>query len=232
MKQALIGLIVLLAVAGAGFASGVSEEDVFTSIGVDSVSVRAEFLDVEVKSDEGFGVAMTADLPSDNLFESRGYRVLHEVVGSRLTVWVEKDSPFTSVRRGGKLSFQVPHFVSVKVETVSGRIRLRDVRGVLEASSVSGAILVDSAEGRVAAKTVSGAIEGRNLSLTEDSTFSSVSGNIDIELESALDDLRFDLSSLSGRIVVGNIKATRGLRMGDGGTLVRARSVSGSLSFR
>lgn len=249
MKQALVGLIIVLAAAGWGFASGASEEGVFTSTGIDSISVKAEFLDVEVKADDGLSVSMTSDLPADP--ESRGYRLLHEVVGSRLNVWIEKDSPFSGIHGGGKLAFQVPHFVSTRVETVSGRvtadgmettnlavktisgrIRLRNVRGALDASTVSGGILVDTVEGRISAKTISGAIEGRNLSLTEDSSFSTVSGNIDIGLETAINDLRFDLSSLSGRIVVGNIEATRGLRMGGGGTLVRAHSVSGSLSFQ
>jgi hypothetical protein len=251
MKHALLVLMILVAAAGAACASGVSEEEVFSSAGIDSVSVRAEFLDVEVQADDGLAVSMNSELPSESIFESRGYRVLHEVVGSRLNVWIEKDGPFSAMKRGGKLTFQVPHFVSVKVETVSGRVTakgietrnfgaktisgrilLQEIRGVVDASSVSGRILVDSTEGRITAKTVSGAIEGKSLSLTEDSSFSTVSGNIDIGLDPGIDDLRFDLTSLSGRIVVGNIKAIRGLRMGTGGALVRAHSVSGSLSFR
>jgi hypothetical protein len=251
MKHAFLGLTVFLAAAVWGFASGASEEGVFTSTGIDSVSVKAEFLDVEVKADDGFDVSLTSELPADSPLEPRGYRLLHEVVGSRLNVWIEKDSPFSGVGRGGKLTLQVPRSASMKIETVSGRItaegmetrnlsvktisgrlRLHNIRGVLEATSVSGEIVVDSMEGSISAKAVSGSIEGRNVSLTEDSSFSTVSGNIDVELASAIDNLAFDLSSQSGRIVVGSIKAVRGLRMGEGGTLVRAHSVSGSLSFQ
>jgi len=251
MKQAIVALMILLAAAGTAGASGVGEEQVFTSTGIDSVSVRAEFLDVEVKTDDGLAVSVDAELPPDSPFEPRGYRLLHEVVGSRLNVWLEKESALSPVKRGGKLTLRVPYDASVKIETVSGRItargmetrsfgaktisgriRLQEIRGVLDASSVSGRIMVDTAEGRVTAKTVSGAIEGRSLSLTEDSSFSTVSGNIDVGLEAGIDNLRFDLTSLSGRIVVGNIKAIRGLRMGTGGTLVRGHTVSGSLSFQ
>ncbi len=250
MKHALV-MIVLLGAAAAACASGVNEDEAFTTTAIGSVSVRAEFLDVEVRADDGSAVSMDAELPSDSVFESRGYRVLHEIVGSRLNVWIEKDTPFSAMKRGGKLTFRVPQFASVKVETVSGRVTargvearsfgaktvsgrilLQDIRSHVEATTVSGRILVDSVEGRITAKTVSGAIEGRGLSLTEDSSFSTVSGNIDIVLETGTDDLRFDLSSLSGRIVVGNIKAIRGLRMGTDGALIRARSVSGSLSFQ
>jgi hypothetical protein len=251
MKHAFLVLVILLAVVGAAGASGVSEEEAFSSTGIDTVSVRAQFLDVEVRAEDGLAVSMNADLPTESIFESRGYHLVHEVVGSRLNVWIEKDGPFAAMKRGGKISLQVPHFASVKVETtsgritakgietrsfgaksISGRIRLEDIRGVLDASSVSGRIMIDSVEGRVTAKTVSGAIEARRLSLTEDSTFSTVSGDVGVGLDAGTDGLRFDLTSLSGRIVVGNIKAIRGLRMGTGGALVRAHSVSGSLSFQ
>ena len=108
MKHAFFGLIVLLAAAGCGFASGVSEDRVFTSTGIDSVTVKAEFLDVEVKADDGLGVSMTSELPGDSVFESQGYRLLHEVVGSRLNVWIEKDSPFSGAHRGGSSTPGMP----------------------------------------------------------------------------------------------------------------------------
>jgi hypothetical protein len=53
-----------------------------------------------------------------------------------------------------------------------------------------------------------------------------------IQMGGTFDDLRFDLSTLSGRIVVGNIRAEKGLRMGFGRTSVRGHSVSGSLILR
>jgi hypothetical protein len=52
-----------------------------------------------------------------------------------------------------------------------------------------------------------------------------------VESDSALEDFRFDLHSVSGSITVGAIRAERGLRMGFGRTLVRGHTVSGSLSF-
>jgi DUF4097 and DUF4098 domain-containing protein YvlB len=118
------------------------------------------------------------------------------------------------------------------LRTVSGEISVRDSRGTLSAASVSGRVLLDADEGRVTAKTISGAIQGRALTLEEDSSFSTISGDVDIRLEAPLDTLRFDLRSLSGRIVVGNVRAERGLRMGTAGTLVRGHSVSGALIFR
>jgi hypothetical protein len=77
MKHALLLLIVLLGAAAAACASGVSEDEVFTATGIDSVDVRAEFLDVEVRADDGFTVSVDSQLPSESIFESRGYRLLH-----------------------------------------------------------------------------------------------------------------------------------------------------------
>ena len=206
-------ILALVAVAGAAFASGASEEGRFASPGIDSISVKAEFLDVEIQADDGLGVSMRADLPTDSLFESRGYRVLHEMSGSRLNVWVEKDTPFSS-RGRGKLFFRVPRDTRIRVETVSGNLSL------------------DAVEGMILARTVSGAITGWDVALTGDSSFSTISGNVALRLDTAIEDLCFDLSTLSGRIVVGKIRAERGLRMGFGGPSIRGHSISGSLIFR
>jgi hypothetical protein len=213
MRHRIMVILAFLAVAGTAFASGVSEEDRAAILGLDSLSVRAEFLDVEIQADDTPGISMRADLPADSLFGSRGYRVLHERSGSRLNVWVEKDTPFFS-RGRGKLIFYVPRDTRIRLETVSGNITL------------------DAVEGRIAARTVSGAINGWDVDLTGDSSFSTISGNVELRLDTAIDDLHFDLSTLSGRIVVGNIRAERGLRMGFGGTSIRGHSISGSLIFR
>ena len=214
------------------------------------VSINAEFLDVEISGDDGTAVTMTSDLPSDSSFGGRGYRLLHETDGARLRVWLEKDWPL-DWHSGGTLSLQCPRNVELKIETISGRIlvghmesrncTLRTVsgqinvqgsHGTFSAASVSGKVLLDADEGRVTARTVSGAIEGRGLDLKEDSSFATVSGNVDVRLIAPLESLRFDLRSLSGRIVVGNIRAERGLKMGTDGALVRGHSVSGALIFK
>ena len=213
MRHRIIVFLVMFAIAGAAFASGAGEEDRFASLGADSISVKTEFLDVEVLADDRLGVTLDADLPADSLFAARGYRIMHEMRGSRLDVWVQKDTPFFS-RGRGKLLFRVPRDARIRVETVSGNISL------------------DAVEGRIRARTISGAIKGRDIALTGDSSFQTISGNVELRLESAIEDFRFDLSTHSGRIVVGNIRAEKGLRMGFGRTTVRGRSVSGSLIFR
>ena len=138
---------------------------------------------------------------------------MHEMSGSRLNVWLEKDTPFFS-RGRGKLIFRVPRDTRIRVETISGNISL------------------DAVECSIIARTISGAITGWDVGLTGDSSFSTISGNVELRLDTEIADLCFDLSTLSGRIVAGNIRAQKGLRMGFGRTTVRGHSVSGSLIFR
>lgn len=235
----------------AAFASGEREELAFSYPSVRSLIVRSEFLDVEVRAEAGFPLSMSADLPWDSFFEPRGYRVLHELSGSHLDVWVERDGWFFNNSRGGTLVFSVPRDISMQIESVSGSLRvegidggdvraesvsgrmdLREIRGALDASSVSGEIAVDRFEGRLAAKTVSGSISGRRVTLTDDSDFSSTSGSIDIGIDTPLEDIRFDLSTVSGRLTVGTLRAARGLRTGSGAVTIRGSTISGSQAYR
>src|SRR5208283_2573732 len=156
-------------------------DESFSCPGIETVSVNAEFLDVEISGDDGSAVSISSDLPSESLFGGRGCKLLHEVDGARLRVWLEKDWPL-DWPAGGTLSLQCPRSAVLKIETVSGRITVERMRsrdcelrtvsgqisvqeshGTLSASSVSGKVVLDAEEGRVTVRTVSGAIEGRGL---------------------------------------------------------------------
>jgi len=56
-------------------------------------------------------------------------------------------------------------------------------------------------------------MDGR-LKLIGDSSFSSVSGDIDVELAPGVETHVYDLQSVSGSITIGRSEAQRGLRMG------------------
>ena len=251
MRHAIMTAAALLVAVTGGFGSGVSEGASFTSFGIDLVTVNAQFLDVDVGAAEGLAVSLASHGQEGSLFTTGDYRILHEQVGSTLKVWVETERLFFGGFDDGSISLRVPGGTRVEVETASGRIavdgtecrslavksvsgtvRLRGVRGNIDASSVSGALSLEDAAGAIRAKTVSGAIEGRDVSFTDDSSFSSVSGTIDILCKDDPDSLRFDLSSVSGKIVVDGVRAKKGLRMGFGTIRIRGDTVSGSLTFR
>jgi hypothetical protein len=239
-----------LALAGTASCSGIGEADSFSLVGVNSIQVRAGSLDIEVHATDVFGVSVNANLPQQSLFDSRSYRLMHRQSGSSLEVWVESDN-FFGITRSGRIRLEVPRDANLRLETssgsiavdgiegagciarsVSGSVTVRDVQGNLDLNSVSGTIAIDSVEGRVQAQTISGGIRGSGVLPTESSNFTSVSGSINVKLDAALDDLRFDLSTVSGAIVIGKILAERGLKMGFGGVTIKAHSVSGSLNFQ
>jgi DUF4097 and DUF4098 domain-containing protein YvlB len=151
---------------------------------------------------------------------------------SRISLRVPRDVKLRVETASGSISVDGMDSRTCSLSSFSGRITLRDVHGECDASSTSGAIMLDSAEGQITAHTVSGGISGRDISFTEDSSFTSVSGTIDMRMTTSVEDLQFDLSSVSGRIIVGNIRANRGLRMGSYGVLIHAKTVSGALIFK
>jgi hypothetical protein len=217
---------------------------------VSSIQVRAGSFDVEVHATDVFGVSVGSDLPQPSLFNSRSYRLRHRQSGSSLEVWVESYN-FFGITGSGRIRLEVPRSISLRLEsssgsiavdgidsgtcsvrTVSGKVSVRDARGNLDLNTVSGAIIMDSVEGRVRSQSISGSLECRGVLATETSSFTSVSGSVNVKLDASLDDYRFDLSTVSGAIVVGKIRAERGLKMGFGGVTIRAHSVSGSLNFQ
>jgi hypothetical protein len=221
--------------------------------------VRSGPLDVRVTGRGGADVSLDSpasrdpltDFFTDNgLSEGRSEtRIAHKREGTRLSVWLEDNGLF-SAPASGQIRLRAPRDIELVVETgsgkvfvdrvegrkcsvrtVSGRVRLYHVRGRVSAESVSGSIDLYSTQGGIKARSVSGSITGRGLRLTDESSFSTVSGSVDVELDSALDDLSFDLHSVSGSITVGSIRAERGLKIGFGRTLVRGTTVSGSMLF-
>jgi hypothetical protein len=241
MKRSTQIAAAFLLAAALASASGSEEEGLFDTYGVETIVVRSGALDVRVSGGDNPEATFDSDWSTDRIVQRRD--------GPRLSVWVEHGGLFPSPE-SGQIRIRAPRGTDVRVEsgagrvfvdgieggtysvhTVSGRIRVDHVRGRLSVDSVSGGIDMDSMEGSVNAKTVSGGIAGRNVCLDGDSSFSSVSGNVDVELDSSIEDFAFDLKSVSGSITVGEIRAERGLRMGFGRPLVRGHTISGALSF-
>jgi hypothetical protein len=253
MKRAAFTAVVLALAALAAFASGVDEEtaSLGDGSGIRAVEIRSGSVDVVVSPGDSAEAALDSDVTSDFPWDdaSRG-RLRQERDGARLCAWIENEGPF-SFGVHGLIRVRVPRGASLVVRTTSGSVRaegleggkvdirtssgsvsLRRVRGRILVSSVSGSVDLESAEGIVDARTVSGRIEGRKMRLSDYCEFNSVSGSIDVGLLSDLASLGFDLRSVSGSIRVGTIRTEHGLRMGFGRTLVKARTISGSLTFQ
>jgi hypothetical protein len=118
------------------------------------------------------------------------------------------------------------------VGTISGDLFARKLRGNLALTTISGDIELSGLQGRISVESVSGDIHGDTILLESSSNFKTVSGDIDIDLENPLDELRYDLSTVSGRLTVGSVGVTRGLQMGSGSLTLKGESASGSQTYR
>ena len=253
MKRAAFALAILALPAFLACASG-EEEGAFLPVdgaGVRTVEVRSGPVDVAVAPGEAASVVLDSDVTTDFPWDdASGCRLRVERDGQRLYACIETDGPL-STGATGRLLVRVPPGASIlvrtssggvtveglrggtiDVRTSSGSVSLRRVSGRLLVDSVSGAVQIDSGSGVVDARTVSGRIQCRRLRLSDYCQFTSVSGSIDVGLVSDLESLGFDLGSVSGSIRVGTIRAEHGLRIGFGRTFVKARTVSGSVSFQ
>jgi hypothetical protein len=253
MKRAAISAALLALCGFLASASGMEEEALVPvdGFGVQLVEIRSGTMDVSVSPGDPAEAAVAGEEQSDFPWEDVSPGRLHqERDGTRLYAWIENDGPFSAPAHG-QIRVRVPRGASLRVRTssgdvmvekleggnvdvrtISGSVRLRRVHARVAVDSVSGSVNIDSADGPLDARTVSGRIEGRGLLLSDYCALSSVSGNIDIDLLSGLENLGFDLQSVSGSIRVGTIRTEHGLRMGFGRTLVKARTVSGSVSIQ
>jgi putative adhesin len=141
---------------------------------------------------------------------------------------------------------QVPRSVSYVfdgISSVSGDVEISGVTGRVRASAVSGDVRVKNVSGSVSASAVSGDVEVAvdRFEGGDDMKFSSVSGDVNVNLPSSLD-ADVDLSSFSGSIKTdfpievrtekyGSRTSARG-KIGEGSARLTMSSVSGDLSLR
>jgi hypothetical protein len=222
--RAMIAAALVLAAVNA-CASGREEDGPAELFGITDIVVKSGPFDVRVTGGEDGDLCIDSD-------EALPVRVLHRQEGSRLDVWIQGDGTFQHAP-SGPLRVPAAFDVDLVVQASSGTVFVDGVGdGKCSIRTISGAITVSHVRGSLVFDSVSGSISGRGLTLTGDSSFSSVSGNIDVALATPLEELSFDLKSISGRITVGSIRTERGLRMGFGETRVRGNTISGNLSFK
>lgn len=138
----------------------------------------------------------------------------------------------------------------LQIKSSSGRVTAREVTGDISAGTSSGGQTYEVVEGNIAAqsssgkisihdqtgtldlKATSGALEGNDLLLKGDSSFTTSSGRIMFDFKNDIDDFSFDLSSSSGIINAGRSKAKGVLIIGSGKIRITGRSSSGAQTYR
>jgi hypothetical protein len=140
------------------------------------------------------------------------------------------------------ITVRLPKGLEVSAGSVSGDVSVAGAEGDVRASSVSGEVRLDTPRAsRVRASSVSGDVEVRIRELTGTGTlsFTSVSGNVDVELPRGVDadvsmrtvsgtmESDFPLT-LNGRVNSRSFEA----RIGKGGRELEVRTVSGDVRLR
>jgi hypothetical protein len=129
-------------------------------------------------------------------------------------------------RRNNRRNFNVsvaynvsaPAGTRITVESISGSIKVTDIKGDVSANTVSGDVRI-SGSGRInAAKTISGTVEIADAQIDGALESSSVSGDVIMRRVTAR---RLDASSVSGNIKFDDLQCDR----------VSANSVSGNVAF-
>jgi hypothetical protein len=136
---------------------------------------------------------------------------------------------------------RLPAGVKILVSTVNGGLDIRGARAEVDANTVNGGIDASTSAGPINARTVNGSITARMTTLpsTDDMEFSTVNGDITVEVPASFDaDVRmttvngkivseFPLT-VSGRLSPQRLRAT----IGKGGRELSFHTVNGSVELR
>jgi DUF4097 and DUF4098 domain-containing protein YvlB len=112
----------------------------------------------------------------------------------------------------------VPTGVNASIKTVSGDVRVTNVKGELRAESISGNVATSGAMRLASVKSVSGNVEVIDAATESALSISTVSGNVTAR---GLKARALDLSSVSGDVIATNVTSDR----------VSAKSVSGNIEY-
>ncbi|MEX2444145.1 MAG: DUF4097 family beta strand repeat-containing protein [Alkalispirochaeta sp.] len=119
----------------------------------------------------------------------------------------------------------------IVVRSASGPVTARDIVGTIAVQTASGVVSLERCRGIITVETASGSISGEGVQLTADAAFRTASGSIRVDLDNALEDLRYVLTTSSGRLRFGNVSGGNHLAGGSGRFLIEGRSASGSQEY-
>jgi hypothetical protein len=138
------------------------------------LSVRGNFCLVDIQKGRSNDVWMDAEIRATRRNED--IKIHYNQVDSLLEVWVEQPRNVTGMLKG-YLLFDIPDFVEVGVETISGNIMIQDAgKRLTVLETITGSIEAFKIRGNMVVKTVSGSIDLSEIDGMVDA--SSVTGSI------------------------------------------------------
>ncbi|MFA0964184.1 DUF4097 domain-containing protein [Roseivirga sp. BDSF3-8] len=199
--------------------------------GIKKVEVKGSYVDVEIVGTPKSNVHLTGELSVDE--DDEDYKILHEVNGDKLEVWIERPNRMWSWNSSSGRSIiklEVPVKTEIEVRNSSGNVNIagidedvaadassgnvdvKDVRGRLQVEASSGNIYLSDIEGPVNSKTSSGR-----------QTLDEIKG--DIEAEASSGSIR--ITEARGHM---NLETSSGdIRLTEVKCRLKAQSTSGSI---
>ena len=172
------------------------EEEVFVLEGSGSFSLENVAGNIEVNSWEKEEVKMIATKSIDVWGTANPEEILDKIdikiISQPKNLTIYTRYPLSSWPKNTRVDYQlwIPKGVSVKLESVSGTIKMEDHLNRINASTVSGNIKLNNITGNVGLKTVSGKVKASQIK--GDIKATSVSGSLIFrECEGIFSDLQF-----------------------------------------
>lgn len=130
----------------------------------------------------------------------------------------------------GDVSFSRIHG-NINSGTTSGDVDFKEVKGDVSNVSSSGEIYLRNCEGSFSLRATSGDIDGKGITLRENSRFKTSSGDITMDFSNDLETISFDLVASSGDLQIGNRSAEKRMKKQSGEISVNGVSSSGDQRY-
>jgi hypothetical protein len=213
--------------------------------GVKSLVFKGDKCDLLVRGSERSDVSMKYEyqLKAKGVFNRKNQgncELSYVLKDSVLTIHLKrKDENFNGVSvlsETSKLEFYVPNNIDVKMNSDLGDITAENVSGNIDLNTDLGDISMRKLEGKINSVTSLGDIQGEHILISDNSTFNTSLGDIDVQLSNPLSDCSLDLSSSMGKVKVDRpeLKKKSGsqLNIGNGKLKVIMETSLGSIKVR
>jgi DUF4097 and DUF4098 domain-containing protein YvlB len=196
--------------------------------GVESVTVKGIFCDVEVVPGSNSTVSLEGEIRATRRYEDLTIKYTQK--GSLLEVWVEQPRNIIGQVKGF-LNLTVPVSTLLKVQNVSGSVKVQGVgRELLNLESVSGSITAADIPCGANFKTVSGSIKATIVD--GDLVAKTVSGSLNVSDVKGSAELSSVSGSVTGRSILKAVNASSvsgSVHLSEVFSDIKGKSVSGGI---
>jgi hypothetical protein len=251
--------ITVLNTSGDVYIAGIESKDLPVKTAFGNIKVESVKADLNLKSGSGDITvsSVTGEVKAESGFGDQRYKDIHgnmtlrSASGDVRVTLLRGDLNVKSTFGDQKLEDITGAIVSasssgdISIKTLNGNVyanssfggqSYESVFGDIRSTASSGDIRINGSKGNLDLKNAYGDIQGKNVRLNGNSEFKTASGNISISLLNPMNELSFDLQTVSGDLMVEKEntrkKDDKELSVGSGPILVRGNTGYGSQIYK